>query len=75
MSYIRGESRRQVYMLPETIDDYLEEANPVRFLGVFVEKLDLEGLGFQHATPAETGRPPYDPWVPVGVSVHFQPLP
>ncbi len=61
MSYIRGESREQMYLLPEVIDDYLEEANPVRFLDVFVEKLDLEGLGFQHATLAETGRPPYDP--------------
>lgn len=35
--------------------------NPVRFLDVFVEKLDLTTLGFTHATPADTGRPPYDP--------------
>jgi len=61
MSYIRGESREQIYLLPEAIDDYVGPENPVRFLDVFVEKLDLEGLGFQHATPAETGRPPYDP--------------
>lgn len=61
MSYIRGESRQQVYLLPEAIDDYVGEENPVRFLDVFVENLDLAGLGFAHATPAETGRPPYDP--------------
>src|SRR3989441_12382185 len=61
MSYIRGESREQLYLLPEAIDDYVGPENPVRFLDVFVEKLDLEGLGFQYATPAETGRPPYDP--------------
>ena len=57
MSYIRGESLEQIYLLPETIDDYVGPENPVRFLDVFVEKLDLDGLGFQHATPAETGRP------------------
>jgi len=61
MSYIRGESRQQLYLLPEAVDDYVGEENPVRFLDVFVERLDLAGLGFAHATPAETGRPPYDP--------------
>lgn len=61
MSYIRGESREQIYLLPETIDDYIGAENPVRFLDVFVEQLDLAALGFAHATPADTGRPPYDP--------------
>ena len=61
MTYIRGENRHQIYLLPETIDEYIGEDNPVRCLDVFVEKLDLEGLGFQHATLAQTGRPPYDP--------------
>ena len=61
MGYVRGESRQQVYLLPEAIDDYVVAENPVRFLDVFVEKLDLGDLGFAHATPAETGRPPYDP--------------
>lgn len=61
MGYIHGESREQVYLLPEAIDDYIGPENPVRFLDVFVEKLDLAALGFTHATPAATGRPPYDP--------------
>jgi transposase len=61
MSYIRGESRQQMYLLPEAIDDYVGAENPVRFVDVFVEQLDLVALGFVHATPAETGRPPYDP--------------
>jgi transposase len=61
MSYIRGESREQIYLLPEAIDDYVRADNPVRFLDAFVEQLDLAQLGFTHATPAETGRPPYDP--------------
>jgi transposase len=61
MGYICGESRNQIYLLPETIDDYIGEDNPVRFLDAFVEKLDLEKLGFQHAVASETGRPAYDP--------------
>jgi len=61
MGYIRGESREQVYLLPEAVDDYVGPENPVRFLDVFVEKLDLVKLGFTHATAADTGRPPYDP--------------
>lgn len=61
MSYIQGESRNQRYLMPGTIDDYIGEENPVRFLDAFVEQLDLKELGFEHASPAETGRPPYDP--------------
>ena len=61
MGYVRGESRQQVYLLPEAIDDYVAAENPVRFLDVFVEKLDLAELSFARATPAETGRPPYHP--------------
>lgn len=61
MGYIRGEGRNQTYLLPEAIDDYIGEANPVRFLDAFVEQLDLEQLGFVRATAAETGRPGDDP--------------
>src|SRR5262245_53654337 len=61
MGYIGGESRNQRYLLPETIDDYIGEDNPVRFVDAFVEKLDLEELGFERAVAAETGRPGYDP--------------
>ena len=46
MGYIRGESREQMSLLPEAIDDYIGEENPVRFLDVFVEKLRLVGIGF-----------------------------
>lgn len=42
MGYIRGEGRHQTYLLPETSDDYMGEANPGRFLDAFVEQLDLE---------------------------------
>jgi transposase len=61
MGYIRGEGRGQMYLLPDTIDDYIGEENPIRFLDAFVKQLDLEQLGFVRATAAETGRPGYNP--------------
>src|SRR6202022_1249865 len=61
MDFIRGASRNQVILFPEAVEDYITEDNPVRFIDAFVASLDLAGLGFTHATPAETGRPAYDP--------------
>ena len=61
MGYIGGESRNQRYLLPEAIDEYIGADNPVRFVDAFVEKLDLEELGFERAVAAETRRPGYDP--------------
>src|SRR5882724_5341111 len=59
MSYIAGTDRQQVLLFPETVEDYIAPDNPVRFLDAFVANLDLQALGFVHATPAPTGRPPY----------------
>ena len=61
MSFIKGTSRSDVLLLPEAIDDYITDDNPVRFIDAFVEGLDLEELGFSRTTPAHTGRPAYDP--------------
>lgn len=61
MGYIDGVNRSQSVMFPEVLEDYVDEENPVRFIDIFVEKLDLEELGFERATPKETGRPGYDP--------------
>jgi transposase len=61
MDYIRGSSRNQVMLFPESVEDYITEDNPVRFIDAFVSKLDLAELGFNRTQPAETGRPAYDP--------------
>src|SRR2546423_7871758 len=61
MDYIRGVSRNQVILFPESVEDYITEDNPVRFIDACVSGLDLAGLGFARGTPAETGRPAYDP--------------
>ncbi len=61
MDYIRGVSRDQVMLFPDSVEDYITEDNPVRFIDAFVAGLDLAKLGFTRAQPAETGRPAYDP--------------
>lgn len=43
------------------MDDYVGEDSPVRVVDVFVDELDLAGLGFGRATLADTGRPGYHP--------------
>src|SRR5476651_1442505 len=59
--FIEGEDRRQAVLLPEYLDDYVSEENPVRVIDVFVEELDLGALGFEGVEPEATGRPAYHP--------------
>ena len=61
--FIEGEDRSQATLLPEYLDDYIAEDNPVRAVDVFVDELDLKQLGFARADPASTGRPAYHPAV------------
>jgi transposase len=57
--FIEGSDRRQRLLLPDCIDDYIAEESPVRVVDIFVDELDLAGLGFEGA--AATGRPGYHP--------------
>ena len=59
--FVQGADRRQQTLLPECLDDYVADDNPVRVVDVFVDDLDLRGLGFEGITPAATGRPAYHP--------------
>jgi len=61
MSFIEGANRNQMVMFPQSLDEYIGEDNPVRFIDAYVDSLDLQTLGFQRAMPKETGRPPYHP--------------
>jgi transposase len=54
--FIEGVDRQQAMLLPECLDDYVDENNPVRVIDAFLEMLDLAVLGF-NAEPAATGRP------------------
>ena len=59
--FIEGENRAQSFLFPERLDEYIDEDNPVRAIDVFVDELDLKGLGFDGMEPEETGRPAYHP--------------
>src|SRR5487761_1276129 len=59
--HVGGSERRQRIFLPDMLDEYVTEDNPVRFIDTFVDKLDLKKLGFKHSVSSGTGRPSYDP--------------
>lgn len=59
--HVEGLNRNQTALFPDTLEEYVDKENPVRFIDAFVESLNLEKLGFKHALPAEIGRPSYDP--------------
>src|SRR5271168_3387561 len=59
--FVEGEDRTQGVLLPEFLDDCVAEDNPVRAIDVFVDELDLRGLGFAGVVAETTGRPAYHP--------------
>ncbi len=68
--FIEGEDRRQGTLLPEYLEDYVSEENPVRVIDVFVEELDLQALGFDGVVPEATGRPSYHPGLLLKIYVY-----
>src|ERR1043165_8188131 len=68
--FVEGEDRRQAVLLPEYLDDYVSEENPVRVIDVFVGELDLGGLGFEGVVPEATGRPAYHPGLLLKIYVY-----
>jgi transposase len=61
--FVEGTDRGQSTLFPECLEDWIGEDNPVRVIDVFIEELDLAGLGFGGVAPEATGRPSYHPSV------------
>jgi transposase len=61
MTHISGSNRSQILLLPERVEDYVGEDNPVRLIEVFVDGLDLQAADFSRVQAEATGRPGYDP--------------
>jgi transposase len=55
--FVEEADRGQSTLLPECLDDFIDEGNPVRVIDVFVETLDLAEMSFEGVEPAATGRP------------------
>jgi len=61
MGFIEGEGRTQGTLFPVTLEELIPEDHVCRVLDAFVDRLNMQELGFQRAEAAETGRPGYDP--------------
>jgi len=61
MLFIQGQHRQQTYF--STLDDQVGADNPVRLIDAFIDKLNLQQLGFQKTVHNSEGRPPYAPAV------------
>lgn len=59
--HIKGQGRHQVTLLPDALDDFVTEDNPVRAVDIFVDGLQLDSLGFRRVDAKPTGRPGYYP--------------
>ena len=53
--FVEGQDRQQVTLLPECLDDFITEDNPVRVVDAFVEELELQALGFDGTQLADSG--------------------
>jgi transposase len=61
--FVEGVAREQSTLFPDRLEDWIGDDNPVRVVDVFVDELDLGGLGFDRVAPLATGRPGYHPSV------------
>jgi len=67
--FIEGLDRQQTMLLPEHLDDYVDENSPPRAIDTFADLLDLSTLGF-NTLPANTGRPGYHPRLMVRIYLY-----
>jgi transposase len=68
--FVEEADRSKATLLPECLDDFIAEGNPIRIVDVFVDELELASLGFAKATPAATGRPSYHPAVLLQIYIY-----
>ena len=59
--FVDSVDRSQGLLLPDRLEDFVHDDNPVRVVDAFVEALDLSGLGFEAANRVAGGRPAYLP--------------
>ncbi len=67
--FIEGENRHQSVLFPESLDEYIAEDSAVRVIDVFIDDLDISGLGFK-TEPSDTGRPGYHPRIMLKIYVY-----
>ena len=53
--FVEGADRGQSTLLPERLDEWIEESNSVRVIDCFVDSLDLADLGFERRRACSDG--------------------
>lgn len=61
MQFITGSNRSQTFFT--ALEDQVSPDNPVRLMDAFIDKLELDKLGFTGIVHKSEGRPPYAPAV------------
>jgi len=61
MGYKIGVDKKQLTLLPVSLDDYVAEDHICRLIYAFTERLDMAALGYKHAECKSTGCRPYEP--------------
>jgi transposase len=61
MQFIQGNNRNQTYFA--TLEEQVSADNAVRLIDAFIDKLELQKLGFTNTVHKSEGRPPYAPGV------------
>ena len=59
--YKEGLNRNQQLLFPPSLDEYVDEANPVRAIDDYVSLLDLKRLGFSDTSNSLSGQKSYAP--------------
>jgi len=59
MSYIIGQNRNQINIIPFSLDEIIDADNSVRAIDAYVNSLDLKELGFIEYTGTNRGQAPY----------------
>lgn len=68
-NHIAGDSRKQMYLLPPGLEEWIPAEHPARLIDAFVDSLELYALGVEEHNE-ETGRPSYSPWDMVKVFLY-----
>jgi transposase len=61
MGYKVGVDKKQLSLLPASLDDYIPENHICRVIDAYTRKIDMVSLGYKHAECKKEGSPPYDP--------------
>lgn len=68
MPYRSGD-RHQIFLLPQTIEEFVNEDDPVRVYDAFIDALNQKELDLRNSY-YRTGNPPYDPMTMVKILVY-----